>query len=119
MASHSPPFFFPHRPTFHVKTGDSLALAALQERIRQLEQTPGVTLNGLLESVRDDESIDWNAIRAKVMTDTDSESWAQILAHWKFHVVKGLCSGRYSIGGDRTRSAAYQAKMKVKPNDTE
>lgn len=83
---------------------------SLQQKINALEVDPTMTLTLMVQKLRDDLDINWNAIRDNEKSDT--LQWASISANWKTHVIGRMCSnGRFKRGGDRCSVKARGAKQ--------
>ena len=75
---------------------------------RRMESEPDVTFTCITNTLRNDASVDWSAIRNEEMRI--KEEWNKIAKSWKEHVIKKfLTPGLFKCGGDRV-SATFRAK---------
>ena len=75
--------------------------ATLKEKIRALEQIPGMLQLEIVRRLRNDKDVDWDALRS----EEQSRLGRKVTNQWRRHLVHALSTpGRFQRGGDRTRA---------------
>ena len=76
----------------------------LRNRIQDLENEIGITLEGIVTRLKDDPSIEWVSI---IENEKQKESWCKIQTRPKYYIIRSLCTfGKFKPGGDRVSTEA-------------